>query len=44
MIRNRHKEKKKLSFKMMTDLLNINRRNLLLSDDAAIKELKAEIL
>ena len=43
MIRNRHEEKKKLSFKMITDLLNINQRNILLSDDVAIEELKAKI-
>ena len=44
MIRNKHEEKKKLSFKVIIDLLNINRRNILLSNDAAIKKLKAEIL
>ena len=44
MIRNRYEEKKKLSFRVMTDLFNINRRNILLSDDAAIEKLKAEIL
>ena len=43
MIRNRHEEKKKLFFKMMTDLLNTNQRNILLSNDAAIEKLKAEI-
>ena len=44
MIRNRHEKKKKLSFRRMTDLLNTNRRNILLLDDAAIKKLKAKIL
>ena len=29
---------------MMTDLLNTNQRNILLSDDAAIEKLKAKIL
>ena len=43
MIRNRDEEKKKLSFRIMTDLLSTNRRNILLSDDAAIEKLKAEI-
>ena len=43
MIRNKHKEKKKLSFKVITDLINTNQRNILLSDDTAIEELKAEI-
>ena len=43
MIRNRHEEKKKLSFRMITDLLNTNQRNILLSDNVAIKKLKAEI-
>ena len=43
MIRNRHKKKKKLSFKMITDLSNTNQRNILLSDDAAIEKLKAKI-
>ena len=44
MIRNRHEEKKKLFFKVITDLLNTNQRNILLSDDAAIKKLKVKIL
>ena len=43
MIRNRHKKKKKLSFKVIIDLLNTNWRNILLSDDAAIKKLKVKI-
>ena len=43
MIRNKHEKKKKLSFRMITNLLNTNRRNILLSDDVAIEELKAEI-
>ena len=43
MIRSRHKEKKKLSFKVMIDLLNTNQRNILLSNDVAIKKLKAKI-
>ena len=43
MIRNRHKEKEKLSFKVITDLLNTNQRNILLSDDAAIEKLKTKI-
>ena len=43
MIRSRHKEKKKLSFKVMTDLFNINQRNILLLNDVAIKKLKVEI-
>ena len=43
MIRSRHKEKEKLFFKVITDLLNTNRRNILLSDDAAIEKLKAKI-
>ena len=43
MIKNRHKKKKDLSFKMIIDLLNTNQRNILLSDDAAIEELKVEI-
>ena len=44
MIKNRHKEKKKLSFKIITDLFNTNQRNILLSNDAAIEELKVKIL
>ncbi len=44
MIKNRHKKKKKLFSKIITDLLNTNQRNILLLDDAAIEELKAEIL
>ena len=44
MIKSRHKEKKKLCFKVITDLLNINQRNILLSDDVAIEKLKAKIL
>ena len=43
MIKNRHEEKKKLSFKVMIDLFNTNQRNILLLDDAAIKKLKVEI-
>ena len=43
MIKNRHEEKKKLFFKVMTDLFNINQRNILLSNDVAIEKLKAEI-
>ena len=44
MIKSRHEKKKKLSFKIITDLLDINWRNILLSDDVTIEELKAEIL
>ena len=44
MIKNRYKEKKKLSFKVMTDLFNTNQRNILLSDDVVIEKLKAKIL
>ena len=44
MIKNRHKEKKKLSFKVITDLLNINQRNILLLNNAAIEKLKVKIL
>ena len=43
MIRSKHKEKKKLSFRIIIDLLNTNRRNILLLDDTVIKILKAEI-
>ena len=43
MIRNKHEEKEKLSFRIITDLLNTNQRNILLSDDVAIEKLKAEI-
>ena len=43
MIKSRHEEKKKLSFKVITDLLNTNQRNILLSDNAATEKLKAEI-
>ena len=43
MIKSRHEEKKKLSFKIITDLFNINQRNILLLDDAAIEKLKAKI-
>ena len=43
MIKSRHKEKEKLSFRVMTDLLNTNQRNILLLDDAAIEKLKAKI-
>ena len=43
MIRNKHKEKKKLSFKIIINLLNTNRHNILLSDDTAIKKLKTKI-
>ena len=44
MIKSRHKEKKKLSFKVITDLLNTNQRNILLSNDVAIEKLKVKIL
>ena len=44
MIKNRYKEKKKLSFRVMINLLNLNQRNILLLNDVAIKKLKAKIL
>ena len=43
MIKNKYKKKKKLSFKMIIYLLNINQRNTLLLNNAIIEKLKAKI-